>query len=208
MLIEDSTLKMIQDGTYTVEIVAKMHQTHPQSVREALADFKSRQANLDHLASLQDRDAAPAQRHILDGLNDCVQMLETASASVSEHIEATFTAPEVERADETANTGQQHTTELLKIQTLFSSWGVKLERCHSLGGYLVKGEGDDAFFLTETTIESVIALRKAKVETSRIKEVIENAGVDFNRLTTKKAPVQPGTQLQKTVFEAVQDALA
>ena len=133
MLIQDSTLKMIVDGIYTVEAVARTHRTHPQKVREALTDYKQRQATLDHLASLQDRDAAPTQKHILDGLNDCVKILENVSTSVSERLEAAFAVPEVERADESAKAEKQRITELLKIQALFDSWGVKLEPCNTTG---------------------------------------------------------------------------
>ena len=200
---------MIVDGIYTVEAVARTHRTHPQKVREALTDYKQRQATLDHLASLQDRDAAPTQKHILDGLNDCVKILENVSTSVSERLEAAFAVPEVERADESARAEAQHITDLRQIQALFDAWGVKLEPCNTLGGYLVKGTGDDTFFLTETTIETIITLRKAKVETSRIKEVIEKAGVDFNLLTkATDTPLTLETQLQKAVFEAVQSVLA
>ena len=206
--IEDSTLQMIQDGTYHIDDVAKRYQMHPQKVREAIADYKQRQANLDHLASLIDSNAPPAQRHILDGFSDCVKILETLSTSIGEHISAAFAVPEVSRADESANAEKQHITDILQIQALFLSWGVKLEPCHSLGGYLVKGNGDDAFFLTEPTIENIIVLRKAKVEKSRIKKVLENAGVDFKILIQIETPVTPETQLQKTVFEAVQNALA
>ena len=208
MLIEDSTIRLIQDGTFHIDDVAKRYKMHPQKVREAIADYKQRQANLDHIASLQDRNAPPAQRHILDGFSDYVQILETLSKSIGEHIEAAFTAPEVQRADETANTGQQHITDMIQLQALFNAWGVKLERCNTLGGYLVKGNGDDAFFLTEPTIENIIVLRKAKVEKSRIKKVLENAGVDFAMLTQIETPVTPETQLQKTIFEAVKEALA
>ena len=208
MFIEDSTLQMIIDDTYHIDDVAKWYQTHPQKVREAIADYKQRQKNLEHLASLQDRDAPPAQRHILDSLNDCVQTLESVSGSVSERIEAAFAPQEVSRADETISAEQQHITDLIQIQALFNAWGVKLERCTQLGGYLVKGDGDDAFFLTEPTIETVIALRKAKVATSRIKEVLEHAGVDFHVLTATDTPVTLETQLQKAVYEAVQTALA
>ena len=208
MLIEDSTIRLIQDGTFHIDDVAKRYKTHPQKVREAIADYKQRQANLDHIASLIDSNAPPAQRHILDGFSDYIKILETLSATVGEHLEAAFTAPTVQRADESANAEKQHITDLLQIQALFLSWGVKLDPCHSLGGYLVKGNGDDAFFLTEPTIENIIVLRKAKVEKSRIKKVLENAGVDFAMLTQIETPVTPETQLQKAVYEAVQDALA
>ena len=208
MLIEDSTIRLIQDGTYHIDDVAKRYKMHPQKVREAIADYKQRQANLDHLASLQDSNAPPAQRHILDGFSDYVQILETLSATVGEHIEAAFTTPTVQRADESASAEQQHITEMIQLQALFNAWGVKLERCNTLGGYLVKGNGDDAFFLTEPTIENIIVLQKAKVEKSRIKKVLENAGVDFAMLTQIETPVTPETQLQKTIFEAVKEALA
>ena len=128
--------------------------------------------------------------------------------TVGEHIEAAFTAPEVQRADESASPEKQHITDMIQLQALFNAWGVKLERCNKLGGYLVKGNGDDAFFLTEPTIENIIVLRKAKVEKSRIKKVLENAGVDFAMLTQIETPVTPETQLQKTIFEAVKEALA
>ena len=87
------------------------------------------------------------------------------------------------RADETRNIGQQHINELLQIQALFDAWGVRLARCNRLSGCFVKGHGDDAFFLTEQTIESVIALRKAKVANAQIKEGLEKAGIDFFVLT-------------------------
>ena len=97
---------------------------------------------------------------------------------------------------------------MIQLQALFNAWGVKLERCNKLGGYLVKGNGDDAFFLTEPTIENIIVLRKAKGrENHGSKKVLENAGVDFAMLTQIKTPVTPETQLQKTIFEAVKSAL-
>ena len=208
MLIEDSTIRLIQDGTFHIDDVAKRYKMHPQKVREAIADYKQRQANLDHIASLQDRNAPPAQRHILDGFSDYIQILETLSVTVGEHIEAAFTAPTVQRVDESASPEKQHITDMIQLQALFNAWGVKLERCNKLGGYLVKGNGDDAFFLTEPTIENIIVLRKAKVEKSRIKKVLEHAGVDFAMLTQIETPVTPETQLQKTIFEAVKEALA
>ena len=208
MLIEDSTIRLIQDGTYHIDDVAKRYKTHPQKVREAIADYKNRQANLDHIASLQNSNAPPAQRHILDGFSDYIQILETLSATVGEHIEATFATPETSRADESTSAEKQHITDMIQLQSLFLSWGVKLEPCHSLGGYLVKGNSDDAFFLTEPTIENIIVLRKAKVEKSRIKKVLEYAGVDFHVLTQIETPVKPETHLQKAVFEAVRNALA
>ena len=109
------------------------------------------------------------------------------------------------RADETGNRGQQHINELLQIQALFDAWGVRLARCNRLGGYFVKGHGDDAFFLTEQTIESVIALRKAKVANLQIKAILEEAGVDFSVLTQPaEPPVTMQTQLHQIVHEVVE----
>ena len=109
------------------------------------------------------------------------------------------------RADETGNIEQQHINELLQIQALFDAWGVRLARCNRLSGYLVKGHGDDAFFLTEQAIESVIALRKAKVANLQIKAVLEKAGVDFFVLTQPtEPPVTMQTQLHQIVHEAVE----
>ena len=69
----------------------------------------------------------------------------------------------------------------------------------------VKGHGDDAFFLTEQAIESVIALRKAKVANLQIKAVLEKAGVDFFVLTRpSEPPVTMQTQLHQIGHEAVE----
>ena len=109
--------------------------------------------------------------------------------------------------DETRNIGQQHINELLQIQAFFDAWGVRLARCNRLSGYLVKGHGDDAFFLTEQTIESVIALRQEKVANAQIKEGLEKAGIDFFVLTRPSdLPVTTQTQLQKVVHEAAENA--
>lgn len=109
------------------------------------------------------------------------------------------------RADETGNIRQQHINELLQIQALFDAWGVRLARGNRRSGYLVKGHGDDAFFLAEQTIESVIALRKAKVANLQIKAVLEKAGVDFFMLTQPtEPPVTMQTQLHQIVHEAVE----
>ena len=111
------------------------------------------------------------------------------------------------QADGTGNIGQQHINELLQIQALFDAWGVRLARCNRLSGYLVKGHGDDAFFLTEQTIESVIALRQEKVANAQIKEGLEKAGIDFFVLTRPSdLPVTTQTQLQKVVHEAAENA--
>lgn len=48
--------------------------------------------------------------------------------------------------------------------------------------------------------------RNAKVATPKIKEVLERAGVDFHVLTVTDPPVDPQTQLQRAVFEAVENA--
>ena len=48
--------------------------------------------------------------------------------------------------------------------------------------------------------------RNAKVATPKIKEVLERAGVDFHVLIVTDPPVDPKTQLQRAVFEAVENA--